>query len=208
MVCTDDDALARRVFLFVNKGWGYGDQAPDHYFPALNYRLTELQGAVACAQLAKLDEVVAHRRMIAADLTTRLGDLAGIACPGDPPNARHSYWKFAFRVDAAVVEGGAVALGAHMREFGIACMPRYVQKPAFECQLFTQWRDSPVTSLPLQHNARGQQAGPLFDRGNYPGSIAGLEQVVVLPINERYRPHHVKAIADAIGRAHQELTGG
>ena len=29
------------MFLYVNKGWGYGDAKPDHYFPALNYRLTE-----------------------------------------------------------------------------------------------------------------------------------------------------------------------
>lgn len=44
---TDDEALARRRFLIINKAWGYGDTNPDHYFLALNYRLSELQGAVA-----------------------------------------------------------------------------------------------------------------------------------------------------------------
>ena len=43
------------MFLFINKAWGYGDPQPDHYFLALNYRMTELQGAVAVAQLDKLD---------------------------------------------------------------------------------------------------------------------------------------------------------
>jgi len=33
---------------------GYGDKNPDHYFLALNYRMSELQGAVAAAQLPKL----------------------------------------------------------------------------------------------------------------------------------------------------------
>ena len=37
--------------LFIDKAWGYGDPKPDHYFLALNYRMTELQGAVALAQL-------------------------------------------------------------------------------------------------------------------------------------------------------------
>lgn len=208
IVCTDDDEIARRVFLFVNKAWGYGDKKPDHYFPALNYRMTELQGAVACAQLPKLDEVVAHRRMIAADLATKLSDLDGIACPTDPANGRHSYWKFAFRVDEKVLKGGAVALGARMREAGVACMPRYVQKPAFECQLFVEWRKSPVTSLPLLQNPRGQQEGVLFERGNYPGSISGLEQVVVLPINERYRPDHVATVAQAVRNAHEDILNG
>ena len=208
IVCTDDDDIARRVFLFVNKAWGYGDANPDHYFPALNYRMTELQGAVACAQLPKLHEVVAHRRMIAADLHSRLSVLPGITCPEDPSHGTHSYWKFAFRVDAAVVPGGAVALGSRMRAAGIACAPRYVVKPAFECQLFREWRKSPVTWLPLQHNPRGQRDGALFERADYPGSVAGLDQVVVLPINERYRPEHVMTVSHAIQAAHRELCDG
>jgi perosamine synthetase len=208
IVCTDDDEIARRVFLFVNKAWGYGDRNPDHYFPALNYRLTELQGAVACAQLPKLDEVIAHRRMIAADLHSRLSNLAGIYCPQDPDSGKHSYWKFAFRVNAELVKGGAVALGSRMRDAGIICAPRYVQKPAFECQLFRDWRNSPVTAMPLSNNPRGKSNQPLFDRSDYPGAIDGLEQVVVLPINERYRPHHIETVANAIQKAHQELTNG
>lgn len=208
IVCTDDDALARRVFLFVNKAWGYGDAEPDHYFPALNYRMTELQGAVACAQLPKLAGIVAARRAVAAALRDRLRDLAGLYCPDDPAHGTHGYWKFAFRVDPAVVPGGATALGGRMRALGIACVPRYVQKPAFECRVFRDWRRSPVSSLPLGHNPRGRTDGALFDRRDYPGAIAGLEQVVVLPINERYLPDHVRVVADAIRAAHRELAGG
>ncbi len=78
LVATDDDALARRMFLFINKAWGYGDPKPDHYFLALNYRMSELQGAVAVAQLPKLERVV-DRRIAAADRLT--AQLAGH--PGD-----------------------------------------------------------------------------------------------------------------------------
>ena len=53
LVTTDDEALARRVFLFINKAWGYGDPKPDHYFLALNYRMSELQGAVAARAAAE-----------------------------------------------------------------------------------------------------------------------------------------------------------
>ena len=51
-------AVARRVFLFINKAGGYGDPNPDHYFVALNYRMSELQGACALGQLPKLADVV------------------------------------------------------------------------------------------------------------------------------------------------------
>ena len=69
LVCTNDDAHARRMFLFINKAWGYGDAHPDHYFLALNYRISELQGAVAVAQLDKLEGVVKDRISTAQELT-------------------------------------------------------------------------------------------------------------------------------------------
>jgi len=70
LVTTNDDALARRMFLFINKAWGYGDANPDHYFLALNYRMSELQGAVAVAQLPKLPGV-AEARIAAAEKIVR-----------------------------------------------------------------------------------------------------------------------------------------
>jgi len=208
IVATDDDDLARRLFLFVNKAWGYGDAKPDHYFPALNYRLGELQGAVACAQLPKLDGVVQARRDVAAKLRTALVAVPGLALPTDPPHGTHSYWKFAFQVDPRVVPGGALALGKRMQAAGIACVPRYIQKPAFECELFADWKRSPVTWLPLQHNPRRDLPQPLFRRTDYPGAVQALEHVIVLPINERYAQAHVDHVAQRIATAVQELARG
>lgn len=208
IVATDDDALARRAFLYVNKAWGYGDPKPDHYFPALNYRLTELQGAVAVAQLPKLDGVVAARRAVAAALQRELAPVDGLGLPHDPEAGAHSWWKFAFRVDPARVPGGALALGKRMQQAGIACVPRYVQKPAFECELFRDWSRSPVTWLPLQHNPRRDRPQPLFVRADYPGACEGLEHVVVLPINERYTDAHVRMVATGIAAAAAELRRG
>lgn len=81
MVTTNDAAFARRMELFINKAWGYGDPKPDHYFLAPNYRLTELQGAVLVAQLAKLKPVVARRQATAQQLTNKIADLTGIQTP-------------------------------------------------------------------------------------------------------------------------------
>src|SRR5258708_27790112 len=69
LVVTNNADYARRMFLFINKAWGYGDPQPDHYFLALNYRMTELQGAVAAAQLEKLERIVELRIALAHDLT-------------------------------------------------------------------------------------------------------------------------------------------
>ena len=77
LVATDDDDLARRMFLFINKAWGYGDPKPDHYFLALNYRMSELQGAVAVGQLPKLEFSVERRVAAARSLTQKIERTGG-----------------------------------------------------------------------------------------------------------------------------------
>lgn len=106
-LCVTNDAdLARRMRLFVNKGWGYGDPNPDHYFLALNYRLTELQGAVALAQLDKLVWGVEQRRRMAARLSEQIEGLAGITTPRCAPDAVHVFWRYCLWVDEKQVPGG------------------------------------------------------------------------------------------------------
>lgn len=58
IVISTNGKYTQRMKLFVDKAWGYGDAQPDHYFLALNYRMTELQGAVALAQLDKVERIL------------------------------------------------------------------------------------------------------------------------------------------------------
>src|SRR5216117_540561 len=110
LVVTNDNVLARRMFLFINKAWGYGDADPDHYFLALNYRMSELHGAVAVAQLPKLGATVQGRIAAAARLTAQLQGLPGLATPKIRTGDVHTYWKYCLRVDPSVIKGGSVAL--------------------------------------------------------------------------------------------------
>lgn len=106
LVVTADTLLARRMFLIINKAWGYGDEKPDHYFLALNHRLSELQGAVGLAQLGKLEQVVHNRIESAVRLTAMLQGLPGIQTPFVRPEAVHTYWKYCLRVDGQRIAGG------------------------------------------------------------------------------------------------------
>src|SRR5690349_8446644 len=81
LVVTDDDAIARRVRVFVNKGWPYGEPNPDHEFLALNLRTTELASAVANAQLDTLAAAVAHRQETVARFLDAIEGAPGITLP-------------------------------------------------------------------------------------------------------------------------------
>jgi dTDP-4-amino-4,6-dideoxygalactose transaminase len=203
LVVTDDPQLARRSFLFINKAWGYGDQNPDHYFIALNYRMNELTGAVALAQLKKLPGVVERRISLARSLDERLRGLAGIGLPAAPAASVHTYWKYVLNVDERVVRGGAVGLGKKLAEAGVSCAPRYIQKPAFECAVIRDQQTFGNSRWPF---TLAHPEATDYSRSRFPGTYQALNDVLVLPWNERYDETHVGYIADAIRRSHAELT--
>jgi dTDP-4-amino-4,6-dideoxygalactose transaminase len=203
LIATNDERLARRIFLFINKAWGYGDPQPDHYFLALNYRMSELQGAVAVAQLPKLAEVVKKRIATAALLTEKLQGIPGIATPWVDPRNTHSYWKYCLRVDDGLIPDGAVRLGRLLGEQGIASAPRYIQKPAFQCAVFQHQRTFGNSRYPFTL-ARPDAVD--YDRSRFPGTFAALESVLVLPWNEHYTAEHVAYIAEAIHTAAARLA--
>ncbi len=204
LVISGDPALARRMFLFINKAWGYGDPDPDHYFLALNYRMSELSGAVAVAQMPKLDISVENRVAAARRMDQRLCGLKGIETPWVAPGDKHVYWKYCLRVDPEAVKGGAVALGARLKLRGIASAPRYIQKPAFQCRIFREQRTFGNSRWPFPL-ARPEAID--YDPARFPGTFEALDRVLVLPWNERYTVEHVDAIAAAIEDAIGELAG-
>mgnify|MGYP001055329953 CR=1 FL=1 len=206
IIISSDGKLARRVRLFSDKAWGYGDPTPDHYFLALNYRMTELQGAVARAQLRKLDGIVESRRRAAAQLSALLADLPGLTLPAAAPGSVHSFWRYPISVDPEAIRGGAEALGAAIAEQGIRCQPRYIRKLAFECEVFARQRTFGESRWPFSLQSGGPH--PPWDRRFYPGAARGLDRILVLPWNEKYTTEHVEFIASALRRAVSKLAAG
>lgn len=195
---TDDDALARRMRLFVNKAWGYGDPSPDHYFLALNYRLTELQGAVALAQLRKLPGAIKHRRAMADRLRDKLAGLNGITLPTAPPGSVHSYWRFPVWVDPTIVSGGVDAVAAALRDLDIPAAPRYIQKPAFATEVFADQNTLGSSRWPF---TLADPAAVDYSPHRFPNTFTGLDQVLVLPFNEGFTEADIDFIAAGIRAA-------
>ncbi len=203
IVTTNDEALARRLFLFINKAWGYGDQNPDHYFLALNYRLSELQGAVALAQLPKLAGVVERRIKTARQLTSHLRELRGIDPPEVSPQNVHTYWKYCLRIDSKIISQGANGMAELLKARGISSAPRYIQKPAFMCEIFQKQRTFGTSRYPFTL-ARPEVLS--YDSAQFPGTFEALEGVLVLPWNENYTVEQVDYIAGAVREAVERLS--
>jgi dTDP-4-amino-4,6-dideoxygalactose transaminase len=98
VVTCDDDDIADRLRLLRNQGMRarYEYELPGH-----NYRLTDLQAAVAIPQLARLETVTQRRRRNAVALTAGLEDVPGLVCPSVPAGRTHVWHQYTVRVTPA-----------------------------------------------------------------------------------------------------------
>lgn len=208
LVVTDDEALARRIRLFHDKAWGYGDANPDHYFLALNLRMTELQAAVALPQLSRVQAGVQKRQQNARELQVLLEGVPGLSVQSVPKSSESAWWKFALWVDEQEVPGGADGVGKYLRErFGLASAPRYIQKPAFECQVLREQKTFGASGFPFRGPHRAGLPPIEYRSENFPGTYEGLRRVLVLPWNEHYTPEHLSYIARALRQAVAQARG-
>ena len=201
-VVTNDAALARRMRVFVNKAWPYGESNPDHEFLALNYRITELQSAVLFAAMKKLDANVKARISAADRLAEQLDGMPGVGTPVVAPDDVHCYWRFCLRIDPEVVPGGPGAVAQALKFYDIAAAPRYIQKPAFRCKVIADQVTFGASRWPWTL-ARPEAVDYSAER--FPGTFAGLEQALVLPWNERLTDEHVDYLASSTSEAVQSL---
>jgi dTDP-4-amino-4,6-dideoxygalactose transaminase len=143
VVVTDDPRLAERLQLIRNhaeavvKAKGVEDLVN---LVGFNYRMTEIEAAIAHEQLKKLDALVAVRQAHAARLNAGLAGLEGLTPPLTRPDCSHGWYVYPLKIDAAAGVPRArlvQALRAEGLELGegyvepLYLQPLYQQKIAF-----------------------------------------------------------------------------
>ena len=193
LTITRQPELAERMALFRDKGWPRRHGARDYVLLGLNYRMTELQGAVALAQLDKVADVVRRRNELGDSLTALLRDAPGVLPAPVTPGGRHTYWLYGLRVTGADPARFAEALRAE----GIPCGQGYIGKPIYLCmEALAQARTFGSSSHPLDgcHGGRRVEYAP----GMCPRTEEILGQMITVGIHEQMAPEDVEDIATAV----------
>jgi dTDP-4-amino-4,6-dideoxygalactose transaminase len=191
---TSDPELARRLRLATDKCYGRTAEGASRlaFFLANNYRMTELQGAVALAQMEKLEDIVARRRRWCSGLLEGLRGVPGIRLPRPTEGCDPSWWFFPMRVIPEELGCGPDEFAAALRAEGVPASARYIGQCVYEYPLF---RD---------HSAfeRGAHPFSAFDyhKGLCPEAEAWLETVVNIAINEAYTAADMDACVRAVSR--------
>jgi perosamine synthetase len=71
----------------------------EHDVVGYNYRLTNIQGAMGCAQMELLDDYIERKRRIAKRYCSALGDVVGITPMPEAPWASSTFWMYTILVD-------------------------------------------------------------------------------------------------------------
>jgi perosamine synthetase len=122
MLVTGDPERARRAKYLTT-------QAKDdeieyvHGEVGFNYRLTNVQAAIGCAQVELLDEYIAAKRRIAARYAEALADVPGITPMRQAPWADSVFWMYTVRVDAVRYGCDSRALLARLAAANIQSRP-------------------------------------------------------------------------------------
>ena len=122
MVTTGEEALAKRVRYLATQAkvdpieFVHGDVG-------FNYRLTNVQAAIGCAQLEQLDAFVAVKRRVAGRYAEALGSLPGVTLMRDPPWGRSVFWLYTVLFDASVFGRDSRALMRALEDSGVQTRP-------------------------------------------------------------------------------------
>jgi dTDP-4-amino-4,6-dideoxygalactose transaminase len=177
IVITDDPALAQRLRLATDKAY---DRRPDvtvrnPAFLGANYRMTELQAAVAMAQLHKLDGIVERRQAWCTALTAALSSLPCLQLPVPTPDCSPSWWFYLLQVTDGV---DVDALAAALRAEGLPVGAHYIGVPVYAFPLFANHSAFPRGS----HAYQTQD----YEPGLCPNAEHILARCLILSVNEAY----------------------
>jgi perosamine synthetase len=98
MITTNNEAAATKAKYLSTQARDDPDEYIHHEI-GFNYRLTNIQAALGCAQLEHVDAYVTRKREIAGRYLSTLASIPGIILPLESKNVKSSYWLYTVIVD-------------------------------------------------------------------------------------------------------------
>jgi perosamine synthetase len=122
MVVFKDDAIAARARRLRDHGMN-PQRRYWHDEVGFNYRLTNLQAAIGCAQLEQLAGFLESKKRLSTHYNRRFASIAEIECPTVRDGFENSYWVYTIVLDCAALGVSRDAFMAKLASAGIDTRP-------------------------------------------------------------------------------------
>ncbi|NPV08822.1 MAG: DegT/DnrJ/EryC1/StrS family aminotransferase [Anaerolineae bacterium] len=125
MVLTNDEELYWNAKRFADRGKPFNSDETSNLFLGMNYRMTELQGAIGRVQLEKLPEIVNRRRRAVEMIRERTDGLQAIRLGKVIKDVNPSYWFLFLRVYPERLRVPKADVAAALRAEGLPVSASY-----------------------------------------------------------------------------------
>jgi perosamine synthetase len=129
LIVTDDYDLYATAWRAIDKCYDRLTGTRSVHFVAPNYRITELQSAVAIAQLGKLKRIISTRHRLGERLTEGLKGIRGIAPHKVVKGGYATYWFYLIGLDTNFLGVDAPTFGKALNAEGIAGSGSFYMRP-------------------------------------------------------------------------------
>jgi dTDP-4-amino-4,6-dideoxygalactose transaminase len=199
-VLTSRDDLGERMRLFVDKWYFRDGRQRNPAFLAPNYTMTEMQGAVAVAQLGKVERIVARRTELGTRLITALRGIRGIIVQKVPEGASHSFYLFVVRLDPRVITVRVREFCTALEAEGIPCEPNKITggMPVYHYDVFQNRSAFPNSLLPFVSKDLGTDIS--YPRGLCPRAEEAFEHTFNLNVSEFYHESDIDDMARGVAK--------
>ncbi len=200
MVLTNDDQLRYRASLFLDKCFQREEGIRNPFFLAPNYQMTELQGAVALAQLDQVETIVKRRHVLGTHLTQFLSAIPGITPQAVPEGCQHTYFLYLFKLDLTKLACTAEELSDALNAEGIPNKAHLITggRPVYLYDIFQQRSAFPGTTYPFTPPDGGP--GRVYRKGDCPVAEEAFECWITTNIYEHYSETDIAEMAHGIGK--------
>jgi perosamine synthetase len=124
MLATNDKVLAAKARYLTTQA---KDNEVEFIHGAIgyNYRLNNIQAAVGCAQLERLEIILERKREIADRYSRAFKSIPGLMIPIEAPLASSNWWLYTIRIDPEKVRSRSTSrqILAALQSSGIQCRP-------------------------------------------------------------------------------------
>lgn len=200
MVIMNDGEMYNRALRFADKNYDRLTTDPaaqrDIEYLAPNYRMTELQGAVAIAQLDKLEWICSQRNRYGDGLTEGIKDLPGIYPPEIMDGCKSSYWFYMLRINEKEAGVSRDEFCKALQAEGVPCTAGYIATCVYEYGLLKNKNAYNGTDCPFGCKYYGKDIE--YHKGLCPVSEEILSTAVKLVVNEFYTEQDLKEAIEAI----------
>ena len=141
MITTNDDHLNSRLRHLRDHAM-MKDKRYWHDEVGFNYRITNLQAALGCAQLDRIEELLGGRQAVLNSYRERLSGIPGLALNKHAPWAEPVCWLVCMEVEG-ITEKERDLFMAHLKDKGIDSRPYFY--PMSHMPYFNSKADTPVT---------------------------------------------------------------